>query len=255
MIERKFIFFPDKEIVRTPADAGLRFEELSLPTQDGILINAWFIPSPGSKKVLLWFHGNGGNLSHRVEQLKVFHEGLGVNILMIDFRGYGRSEGRVGENGTYQDALASYDYLLTRPDIDPEAIIIYGQSLGAAVAVELAVQRKEAGLILEAPFASIREMAKAAFPWLPIGRLLSTRYDLISKIDRVKAPLLLIHGDKDEVVPYVQGRRVFEAARSPKEMYTVREAGHNNLYRIGGVSYIRTMSRFIEEVSSNERPD
>ena len=254
MIERGFIFFPKREVVQTPADEGVPFEDLYLSTPDGTVINAWFIPSPGSKKVLLWFHGNGGNLSHRVVQLRMLHDALGMNILMIDFRGYGRSEGVVGEEGTYQDALTSYDYLLTRPDIDPEAIVIYGQSLGAAVATELAVQRKEAGLILEAPFTSIRDMAKITFPWLPIGRLLSTRYDLLSKINRVQAPLLLIHGDEDEVVPYAQGRRVFEAARPPKEMYTVQGAGHNNLYRVGGLLYLRTIRRFVEAVSLNGRP-
>lgn len=254
MIDRGFIFFPEREIFQTPADAGLIFEDLYLSTSDGISINAWFIPSPGSKKVLLWFHGNGGNLSDRVTPLRIFHEALRINILMIDFRGYGRSQGVVGENGTYKDALASYDYLLTRDDIDPEAIMIYGQSLGAAVATELAVQWKSAGLILEAPFTSIRDMAKVTLPWLPVGPLLSTRYDLLSKIDRVSAPLLLIHGDEDEIVPYAQGRKVFEAAKGPKEMYTVGGAGHNNLYRIGGDDYLRKISRFIGKVSLKGRP-
>lgn len=255
MIEKGFIFFPDKEISQTPADAGLPFEDLYLLTPDGVRINAWFIPSTGSRKVLLWFHGNAGNLSNRVDQLRFLYQELNLNILMIDFREYGRSDGWVTENGTYQDALGSYDYLLSRSDIDPEGIVVYGQSLGAAVAVELAVQRKAAGLILEAPFVSIREMARVHFPWLPVGRLLSTRYDLLSKIDRVQAPLLVIHGDRDEVVPYSQGRKVFETAKPPKLIYTVQGAGHNNLYRIGGRVYFQTIGQFIQGLSdSNERP-
>ncbi len=249
MIEKQFIFFPDKEVVETPADAGLAFEDLFLLTPDGVRINAWFIPFSGSQKVLLWLHGNGGNLGHRVDQLRFLHRELKINILMIDFRGYGRSEGVVTEKGTYQDAVTSYDYLVSRVEIDPQGVIVYGQSLGAAVAVDLAVQRRAAGVILEAPFVSIREMAKVVFPWLPIGRLLSTRYDLHSKIGRIETPLLLLHGDQDEVVPYAQGRKVFEAAKSPKQFYTVQGAGHNDLYRIGGGGYTETISRFIEGAS------
>lgn len=260
MIEKGFIFFPDKEISQTPADAGLPFEDLYLLTQDGVRINAWFIPSPGSRKVLLWFHGNAGNLSNRVDQASILHQELRINVFMVDFREYGRSEGRVTEQGTYQDAFAAYDYLLSRTDLDREGIVVYGQSLGAAVAVELAVRRKAAGLILEAPFVSIREMARALFPWFPVGRLLSTRYDLISQVERVQTPLLVIHGDRDEVVPYSQGWKVFEAAKPPKQIYTVQSAGHNNLYRIGGQGYFQTIDRFIQGLSdspdSNERsPD
>lgn len=252
MIERSFIFFPDKTLLRTPADAGLAFEDLFFPTADGVRINAWFIPSPGSRKVLLWFHGNAGNMGNRVELAALFHRELKINLLMIDFRGYGRSGGRVTEKGTYQDALAAYDHLLTRPDIEPSGIIVYGQSLGAAVAVELAVQRSAGGLILEGPFVSIREMAKLSFPWLPVGRLLSTQYEILSKVARVRAPLLLIHGDEDEVVPYEQGRKVFEAARPPKILYTVHGGGHNDLPARGGRGYIESIGRFIERPSGSD---
>jgi uncharacterized protein len=245
-IEKRFIFFPEKRIVSTPADAGLDFEELYLSTPDGVRIHAWFIPAPDSRKTLLWFHGNGGNISHRVGHLRLLRQALKISVLMVEYRGYGQSDGTVTEEGTYRDALTAYDYLLTRPEIERGAIVVYGQSLGAAVAVEVAVQRNISGLILEAPFTSIREMAKVVFPWLPIGRLLSTRYDVLSKIGRVTAPLLVFHGDQDEVVPYALGQQVFKAAADPKTFYPIPGAGHNNIYSVGGQDYWRALSQFTE---------
>jgi fermentation-respiration switch protein FrsA (DUF1100 family) len=249
-MEKGFIFFPEKTIFETPADVGLPFEDLYLQTVDGVKINAWFVPYPGSRAALLWFHGNAGNLSHRVDQLRHLHRELKISILMVDYREYGRSEGTVSEEGTYQDALTSYDYLAARPDLDPVKIVAFGQSLGAGVAVELALHRKLNGLILEAPFTSVREMARAVMPWLPIGFLFSTRYDTLSKIGRVEAPVLIMHGDRDEIVPYPQGRRIFEAAREPKTFYTISGAGHNDTYEVGGQAYFDSMTRFIEGLPS-----
>ncbi|HET6371185.1 MAG TPA: alpha/beta hydrolase, partial [Nitrospiria bacterium] len=228
------------------ADVGLAFEDVYLNTSDGVKINGWFVPSSGARTTLLWFHGNAGNIGHRVEPLHRMHDALNANILMIDYREYGKSEGKVSEEGTYRDAIAAYDYLLTRSDVDPEHIVLFGQSLGAGVAVELALKRKAAGLILEAPFTSIAAMAKAALPWLPIGGLISTRYDNLSKIARINVPLLILQGDRDEVVPYAQGRKLFEAAKEPKTFYTIAGAGHNDTYLVGGEAYHRALSRFIE---------
>lgn len=245
-MEKGFIFFPDKKIVRTPADAGLVFEDVYVQTGDGVKINGWFVPDTDSRRTLLWFHGNAGNLSHRVDQLRLMRHELKINIFMVDFREYGRSEGVVSEEGTRQDALGSYDDLLTRPDIDPAKIIVFGQSLGAAVAVELATRRGLQGLILEAPFTSISEMARVAFPWLPIGRFLSTKYDSISKISQIHVPLLVMHGDRDEVIPFSQGRQLYEAGNEPKTFYPIAGAGHNNTYLVGGRPYFKVIQRFIE---------
>lgn len=246
---KSLIFFPEKEIIQTPADAGLPFEDLAIDTADGVKINGWFVPSSGARTTLLWLHGNGGNISHRVGRIRRFHDVLKVNILMIDYRGYGRSGGRISEEGTYLDGVAAYDYLLTRSDVDPARIIPFGESLGAGVAVELSLQRKVQGLILEAPFASIREMARVVVPWLPIGPLITTRYDNLSKMSRLEIPLLILHGDRDEVVPFAQGRKVFEAAREPKVFYTIPGAGHNNTDRVGGQPYLQAISHFIEQLS------
>lgn len=245
MIEKGFIFYPDKRIDLTPSDTGLIFEDIYLRTSDGVKINGWFVPYEGARAGLLWFHGNAGNLSDRVEKLGLLHRKLKINIFAIDYREYGRSEGSVSEEGTYRDALAAYDYLTTRSEVDPSRVILFGQSLGAAVAVDLALHREAAGVILEAPFASIKEMARVAFPWLPIGSLLSTRFDNLSKIARIGAPLLIIQGDRDEVIPYSQGRKVYEAAGEPKAFYTVPGAGHNDIYLVGGEAYFKAMSDFI----------
>ncbi|HZR46185.1 MAG TPA: alpha/beta fold hydrolase, partial [Candidatus Manganitrophaceae bacterium] len=183
-VMKEFIYAPDKEIVRTPADVGLVFEDLSLHTSDGVEINGWFIPYPGTRTTLLWFHGNGGNISYTVDRLRKYHHALKANLLVIDYREYGRSRGEASEEGTYLDALAAYDYLLSRKDVDPTRIIAFGYSLGSAIAVELSLQRKTRGLILEAPFASIEEMAEVRFPWIPVGPLITTRYDTLSKISR-----------------------------------------------------------------------
>lgn len=250
-MERSLIFFPEKSIETTPADVGLSFEDLYILTPDGTRINGWYVPSPGAKVTLLWLHGNAGNLSHRVDPLRYLHRELGVNVLMIDYREYGRSEGRVTEEGTYQDTLAAYDDLIKRSDLDPLRIVAYGQSLGSAVAVELALHRQLYGLILEAPFASIRAMAAFHYPWLPFGGLLSTRYDSLEKISKVNVPLLILHGDGDEIVPYEQGKKLYEAAGPPKQFYTIKGAGHNDVYIVGGEGYFRAMRDFIQGLVTN----
>lgn len=242
---KSLIFFPEKEITLTPADAGLPFEDLILTTADGVKINGWFVPHPEAQTTILWLHGNGGNMSHRVGRIDRSHHTLKANVLIIDYRGYGRSGGRVSEKGTYLDAVAAYDYLLTRDDVDPARIIPFGASLGAAVAVELALQRKVQGLVLEAPFTSIREMARVALPWLPVGGLITTRYDNLSKIGRLEIPILILHGDRDETIPFAQGRKLFEAARGPKTFYAIPGAGHNNTETVGGEAYFKAMADFI----------
>jgi len=243
-VDKAFIFFPDRTIDVTPKDSGLSFQDIYLKTKDNVRINAWFIPHPRALATLIWFHGNGGNLSGRVDQIKAFHTALPIHILIVDYRGYGRSEGEASEEGTYLDADAAYDYLLTQTHRGK--IIVYGQSLGAAVATELALRHDNLdGLILEAPFLSIKEMAKVHYGWLPVGGLITTAYDNISKIGRVRIPVLILHGDHDETVPYAHGQRLFSAANRPKQFYTVKNGHHNDLYDVGGIAYMSTIADFL----------
>lgn len=248
-MEEKFIFFPDPRVDVTPREAGLVFEDVFFTTSDGVRLNGWFVPSPGTRLTLLWFHGNAGNISHRVENIKLLHEKVKINVFIFDYRGYGRSEGKVSEEGTYGDATAALQYLRSRNDVDPKRIVFFGRSLGAAVAADLAAREECLALILETPFVSIREMAKVAFPFVPVGALLRTRYDIVEKIKKVRVPVLVLHGDRDEVVPYAQGRQVFEAATGPKEFYTIPGAHHNDTYIVGGEAYFKALKNFIERAS------
>lgn len=250
-MEKGFIFFPESKVISNPGELGIPFEDLTISTEDGVDLNAWFVPFKKSRKTLLWFHGNAGNIGDRVDYLQLLHRKLKLNILIIDYRGYGRSGGEVSEEGTYRDARAAYDYLLTRTDIDTSRIIFLGRSLGAAIAVDLATHILPLGLILEAPFTSIKEMAGVVLPWLPVGRFLATKYDSLSKIDRIQIPLLIMHGDHDSVVPYRQGEKLFDAANEPKQFFTIEGADHNDSYIVGGDAYFKRMSRFIDRLESS----
>jgi len=250
--EDKLIFYPSAEIIHTPGQVGLEFQDLFFTTADGVRLNGWFIPHRDARITLVWFHGNAGNIGHRVENIKLLHDKVKVNIFIFDYRGYGRSEGSVSEAGTYQDGAAALQFVRKQPGVEAENLIIFGRSLGAAVAAEMASRFDSRGLILESPFISIREMAKSVFPLLPIGPLLQTRYDNLEKIVKIKVPLLVLHGDRDEVIPYEHGKRVFAAAPGPKDFYTINGAGHNDTYIVGGDAYFQRLRSFIETVTASQ---
>jgi len=245
-MEKSFIFFPTSEIERTPRDLGLSYDDIYFTDEMGVRLNGWFIPSRPGDLTLLWFHGNAGNISHRLENIRLVHEKIKAHIFIFDYRGYGRSEGQTSEEGTYKDAQAALHYLRTQKRIDGNRLVLFGRSLGAAVATHLAMHEDALALILETPFASIQEMAKVAFPFLPIGRFLRTRYDVLGMIPKAKPPVLVMHGDQDDVVPYTQGKKVFDAAREPKEFYTIRGAHHNNTFIAGGEPYFEALRDFIQ---------
>ena len=250
-LEKRFIFFPDKSVDETPREWGLAYEDIYFATEDGLRLNGWWIPGTGSPVTLLWFHGNGGNISHRLESIKLRRDQLGSNMFIFDYREYGRSEGQVSEQGTYRDGSAAVRYLRSRAGLDPAKIVFFGESLGSAVAVEMAVRHGCAALILESAFLSIPEMAKASFPFLPVGPLLWTKYDTLSKIGKVRVPVLIVHGESDEIVPFWHGRRLFEAAPEPKEFYPIKGASHNDTYVVGGKAYLDVLGRFLDRLSRN----
>jgi hypothetical protein len=248
VIERSFIYFPERELIGNPTDFGLAFDDAYFAASDGVRLHGWFVPGE-SDVTWLWCHGNAGNISHRLENLRLLHDELEVKVFIFDYRGYGRSEGAPSEQGTYRDAEAALAYVLSRPDVDAEHIVYFGRSLGAAVAVELATRRPPFALILESPLPSIAELARHHYPFLPAGRLLRTKYDSLSKIGNVHVPLLVLHGDQDEVIPFQSGRKLFEAADEPKRFYTIRGAGHNDTYIVGGREYFQALREFVESPS------
>ena len=248
VIERYFIYFPERDLAANPSHFGLAFEEVSFTASDGVQLHGWFVP--GEKGVAwLWFHGNAGNISHRLENLKLLHDELGVSVFLFDYRGYGRSQGTPSEEGIYRDAEAALAYLDSREDIDPERIVFFGRSLGAGVAVELATRYCPYGLILESPFPSIRYMARRAYPFLPVWPFLRTRYDSLAKIGKVQAPVLVLHGDRDDIVPLEGATRLFQKANEPKEFYTIRGAGHNDTYVVGSKEYFSALRHFVENLA------
>ena len=249
-IETQMIFYPAAVIERTPRDVGLEFEDVFFTTSDGVRLNGWFVPHREAPSTLVWFHGNAGNIGNRVENIKLLHDLVKVNIFIFDYRGYGRSLGRPSEAGTYLDGEAALE--LVRNKIGDKAetrIVLFGRSLGAAVAAEMANRFHSQGLILESPFISIAAMARVIFPWLPIGPLLITRYDTLDKIKKIKVPVLVLHGNRDEIVPFEHGKAIFAAAPEPKKFFTIVGASHNDTYAIGGETYFRELRLFIESTA------
>ncbi|MBU2540342.1 MAG: alpha/beta hydrolase [Candidatus Omnitrophica bacterium] len=224
-IEKRSIFFPFKEIEVTPQDIGLGFEEVNLKTPDGENIHGWYVPAGANKKVLLFLHGNGGNISHRLEKIAIFNE-IGITTFIIDYRGYGRSTGRPTEDGIYLDAHTAYNYLVKEKGITADEIIVFGESLGAQAAIDLAGKERIAALIIEAAFTSAKDMARAIYPFLPTI-FLSVRFDSAAKIPNIDCHKLIIHSRNDEIVPFKLGKKLYEKARQPKEFLEIIGA-HNN---------------------------
>ncbi|MEW6008664.1 MAG: alpha/beta hydrolase [Candidatus Omnitrophota bacterium] len=223
-IEKKSVFFPFSDIEATPKDLHLAFEDVYFNTQDREKLNAWFISAKDSQKILLFLHGNGGNISHRLEKISLFNS-LGITIFIIDYRGYGLSTGRPTEKGIYLDAQAAYEYLLRQKSKRPEDIIVYGESLGAQAAVDLASKNKLAALILEEAFTSAKDMSAAIYPFLPTI-FLSIKFDSVSKIKKISCPKLIIHSRNDEIVPFRLGKKLYDVALEPKEFLELL-GGHN----------------------------
>jgi fermentation-respiration switch protein FrsA (DUF1100 family) len=234
LFEERLIYFPARALEATPSSVGLEHDEVFLDSG----AHAWFLPAPsGADFTVLVCHGNAGNISGRLDRALAFH-GLGIDVLLFDYRGFGRSPGQPTEEGTYQDALAARRYLVEERRVPPGRLVLFGESLGAAVAIELALRERSAAVVLEAPFTSIADMTRVAYPFLaPLIPWVRTRYDNLEKIPRIGAPLLILHGRRDPVVPFSQGETLFHAAREPKNFVAFDEAGHADAFRVGGESY------------------
>ena len=247
VMENRFLYFPVRTLEATPSDYGLRAAELLVSTSDGVRLHGWWIQAQGDKLVVL-FHGNAGNVSHRLDRAKLFSERLGVDLFLVDWRGFGRSEGKPSEAGLYRDGLAIYD-VARKSGFSPERIILLGESLGCAVALEVALARPCAGAVLETPFLSVPALARKHYPFVP-GFLVRSKFDAASTIDRVSIPKLIVAAERDEIVPLSHARRLFDLARPPKELYVVPGAGHNDVYSVGGGAYLFEWRRFLAAIDS-----
>lgn len=269
-LESSSIFYPSRFLISTPEAIGIPFEDVYFPTEDKLTLNGWFIQgisslgedaplvmagqtlAPGQKEkanairqcTLLFFHGNAGNIGDRLGRIELFfHMGF-KNIFIVDYRGYGRSQGRPSEEGIYKDALAAYDYLLTRSDVDREHIIVYGASLGGAAAVDLASKRRLGALIVDSSFTNAADMAKIYYPFIP-AFLIQTKLDSLAKIKSIAVPKLFIHSLDDETVPISLGRKLYEAACGPKEFLQIT-GGHNEAHIFDQEKYVTQIKNFIK---------
>lgn len=253
VLQPGMVFYPTRTLDATPADWGLPFEDLTLPTPDGETLHGWFVPSPGATKSLLFLHGNAGNISHRGASIEIFHR-LGLNVLIIDYRGYGRSTGTASEDGVYLDARAAWDYLVEERHVAPQDIVIFGRSLGGAIAVDLAARVPAGGLILESSFSSARDVARHLYPLLSSLVRLRMQLDSEGKIGEVSAPLLILHSPSDEIIPYSLGRRLFDAAPEPKRFADLI-GGHNDGFLLSQPAYQQTLNEFLADLPAlRERP-
>lgn len=242
--ERANLYFPQKSLEGGPGSFNLHFEDLSLVARDGTTLHGWFVPLKPESPVVIFCHGNGGNISHRLDKLMTLRH-AGASVLMFDYRGYGKSRGRPDEEGLYQDAEAAYDWLVNAKKIPPQKIIAHGESLGGAVALELTRRKEAAGLILESTFTSIVDMGREVYPFLPVKFLAHSRYDNLSKIGKVSCPILIMHSPQDDIVPFAMGRRLYEAAPEPKTFFEMR-GSHNEGFLDIGRAYGEALARFLK---------
>jgi len=226
LFQKRIIYQPRGQVAQTPEIIGLEYESVRLTTADGVSISAWYVPSSMDRGTVLFCHGNAGNISGRLPTIGIFHA-LGLNVMIFDYRGYGDSEGSPGEKGTYLDAGAAWDHLIDVRKAKPERIVVFGRSLGGAVATKLAIDRKPAAAILESTFTSIPDLAGRMYPIYPIRLLARVRYDTIKRIGDLNCPVLILHSPDDEIIPYAHGRKLFEAAPEPKQ-FVEMTGGHND---------------------------
>ncbi len=246
--ENKIIYHPYKfpEGFWDPAVFGVQAEDLFFEAEDGVRLHGWFIPAKQPVATMLWFHGNAGNITHRLENIRQL-EPLNLNIFIFDYRGFGKSEGHPEEAGLYLDSQAAYDALMRSKKIAPETLFLFGRSLGGVCALEVAARHPVAGVILESVFTSAQDMAKTIFPILPLGWAIESRFDARKRVAELEIPKLFLHGSRDEIVPYRLGRKLYEAAAEPKEFYEIQGAGHNDTFIVGGQPYFDRLHRFIRD--------
>ena len=253
MLDSQFIFFPDRDVTQTPADVGIHYEDAWFTAADGARLHGWFVPAAGgeSADTLLWFHGNAGNIGDRADNLLLLSRRLSVNVFIFDYRGYGNSNGKPSERGLYADGEAALAYLRARGDVDMTRLTLFGRSLGCAVAVELATRHPVKAVILESPFTSIDAMARRMRDGLtaliPTSWLVRSKFDSLSKIGNIHSPIMLLHGDRDDIVPIEMAHELFVAANAPKRFYPIAGAGHNDTVSIGGDAYFDALKEFISE--------
>jgi fermentation-respiration switch protein FrsA (DUF1100 family) len=245
LFENRFIYFPAKYPVGQYAQAASipDMKDCWMTTEDGVKLHGWFLPADSAVATLMLLHGNAGNISSR-NMLMVTLRKYGFNVFMFDYRGYGKSDGEPSENGIYIDGTTAFDYVAKLPQVDSQKIVLWGTSLGGAVAVDVATKRHAAGLILESTFTSAADIAAEHYSFI-VRYFLRTKLNSVGKIAQIHTPLFVMHGSMDRTVPFRFGKELYDAAHEPKEFYEITGAGHNNTFMTGGVAYIQHVREFV----------
>jgi len=241
--QSSMVYYPNRNISSTPEQLGLSYESIAFATADGKELHGWFIPAANAKAVVIFCHGNAGNISHRLDSIGIFHD-LGLSTFIFDYRGYGNSRGRPSEKGTYRDVEAAWRYLTETRQVRPDTIVVFGRSLGAAVAAWMARTQTPKALILESAFFSFCDVAAHHYPYVPVRLLARFDYDTAGHVRRVKCPVLIVHSPNDEIIPFSHGKRLFEVAKEPKQFLEII-GGHNEGFIISGRRYRNGLARFL----------
>lgn len=239
LFQERLVFLPGigGGMLGTPADVGMDFEEVWLDTADGERLHAWWLPHPQARASVLFSHGNAGNISHRMDSLRIFHE-LELNVLIYDYRGYGNSSGRPSEEGTYRDARAAWDWIVNAAAVAPDEVFLFGRSLGGAVSAWLATEVDAAGLILESTFTSVADIGAEVYWWLPVRVLARLEYDTLQRLSQTTMPVLIVHSPEDEIIPFSHAERLLKA--HPERTELLELAGDHN------TGFLRYRSRYLE---------
>ena len=245
--QSRLIYFPEigREIVTTPDQIGLAYESIESSTTDHQTLHSWFVPAAEAKGTVLFFHGNAGNISHRLDYLSMFNR-LGYNTLIFDYRGYGQSSGKPSESGTYLDAAAAWRYLTEVKEIVPSSVMLFGESLGGAVAAWLAAREKPGMLVLASVFTSVPDLATQIYPFLPVRQIARFEYNTLENLRSVSCPVFVAHSPQDEIVPFLHGQDLFQIASEPKQFLTL-QGGHNDGFIFMREQWIMTLDAFMSK--------
>ncbi len=243
IFQARLIYAPRRDIIATPTTIGLSYEEVSFATADGVKLSGWWVPSGQARWTVLFCHGKGGNISYYLDPVEAYHK-LGLNVLVFDYRGYGLSEGKPGERGTYLDTEAAWNFLLQERGLDASQIVVCGRSLGGPMAAWLARQHSPAGLLLEATFTSIPELGQELYPLFPIRLLARYDYNTLDYLPRISCPLLVVHSREDRLISFEHGRRLYEAAAEPKRFLEI-SGGHADGFELSERLYSEEVAAFL----------
>lgn len=246
VFQRRLIYFPTQHVINPSLELP-RVEEVELSTDDGLVLTAWFVaPEHPSSGMVILFNGNAGNRSDRIPLARELTE-EGYGALLVDYRGYGNNTGSPSESGLAADARAAFAFLKTRDDVDPARLAYFGESLGAAVALGLAVEHPPAALLLRSPFTSLADVGSTHYPWLPVSFLLWDQYPNTDRIEKLETPVMVIAGSADRIVPPQQSIELYEAASQPKQLVVIEQAGHNDFELLAGEKMIGEIDRFLDK--------